>query len=60
MNPKHDDANRNARYAEGYHYAQLKRPAYTDAQRNAFAGLYADKYSAEGLSQAEALKAYEA
>jgi hypothetical protein len=50
-------ANRNARYAEGYHYA-AKQPGLTVAQQKDFANRYADEYSLRGMEPAEAWKVY--
>jgi hypothetical protein len=52
-----EEYERNARYAEGYYYAQLKQ-ADTVSQQTAFGNQWAYKYADEGLTIAQAWEDY--
>jgi hypothetical protein len=60
MTTEQERIDRNARYEAGYHYVALKKPELTVAEHKAFGDQYADKYSAEGSTLAEAWEAHAA
>ncbi|GAB7070382.1 hypothetical protein H7J06_11560 [Mycobacterium hodleri] len=49
---------RNSRYAAGYHYAQLQQSDITVVDQKRFGDLWADRYSAEGLTLPQAWETY--